>query len=94
MAESDIDDLIDIIEKEGNIDNIPNQMPMMPIRDVVIFTDMLLPLFVGRDKSIKAIEDAAKTNRYIFLSAQKDSELENPGEDDVFQIGTVGRIQK
>ncbi|MBF0240854.1 MAG: endopeptidase La [Desulfamplus sp.] len=94
MAESDIDDLIDIIEKEGNIDNIPNQMPMMPIRDVVIFTDMLLPLFVGRDKSIKAIEDAAKTNRYIFLSAQKDSEVENPGEDDVFQIGTVGRIQK
>ncbi|MBF0377975.1 MAG: endopeptidase La [Desulfamplus sp.] len=94
MAETDIDDLIDIIEKEGNIDNVPTNIPMMPIRDVVIFTDMLLPLFVGRDKSIKAIEEAAKTDRYIFLSAQKNSDLETPGQDDVFQIGTVGRVQK
>lgn len=94
MAETDIDDLIEIIEKEGNIDDIPTQLPMMPVRDVVIFTDMLLPLFVGRDKSIRAIEEAAKANRYIFLSAQKDSDLENPGPNDVFEIGTVGRVQK
>ncbi|MBF0413039.1 MAG: endopeptidase La [Desulfamplus sp.] len=94
MAETDIDDLIDIIEKEASIDDIPIHMPMMPVRDVVIFTDMLLPLFVGRDKSIKAIEEAAKSNRYIFLSAQKDSDLENPGQADVFEIGTVGKIQK
>ncbi|MBF0204909.1 MAG: endopeptidase La, partial [Desulfamplus sp.] len=94
MAETDIDDIIELIEKEGNIDDIPTQLPMMPVRDVVIFTDMLLPLFVGRDKSIKAIEEAAKTDRYIFLSAQKDSDLENPGPEDLFTVGTVGRIQK
>lgn len=94
MAETDIDDLIDIIEKEANVDDVPTHMPMMPVRDVVIFTDMLLPLFVGREKSIKAIEEAAKADRYIFLSAQKDSALENPGQADVFEIGTVGRVQK
>lgn len=94
MAETDIDDLIEIIEKEGDIENIPLHLPMMPVRDVVIFTDMLLPLFVGRDKSIKAIEEAEKTDRYIFLSAQKDSELENPSVEDVFPVGTVGRVQK
>ena len=44
MAEADIDDLIEIIEKESNIDNIPTTLPMMPVRDVVVFTDMLLPI--------------------------------------------------
>ncbi len=94
MAEADIDDLIEIIEKESNIEDIPTILPMMPVRDVVVFTDMLLPLFVGRDKSIKAVEECAEFDRYIFLSAQKDSEIEKPKADDVYDIGTVGRIQK
>ncbi|SLM32957.1 DNA-binding ATP-dependent protease La [Desulfamplus magnetovallimortis] len=94
MAETDMDDLIEIIENEGNIDDIPMSIPMMPVRDVVVFIDMLLPLFVGREKSIKAIEESAKSHRYIFLSVQKDSDLENPGPDDVFLVGTVARVQK
>ncbi|MEH0019086.1 MAG: endopeptidase La [Desulfobacter sp.] len=94
MAEADIDDLIEIIEKEGNIEDIPKTLPMMPVRDVVVFTDMLLPLFVGRDKSIKAIEECVDYDRYVFLSAQKDSEVEKPGVDDVYEIGTIGRVQK
>ncbi len=94
MAEADIDDLIEIIEKEGNIEEIPKTLPMMPVRDVVVFTDMLLPLFVGRDKSIKAIEECVEYDRYVFLSAQKDSEVEKPGIDDVYEIGTIGRVQK
>ena len=94
MAETDMDDLIEIIEKEGNIDEIPKVLPMMPVRDVVIFADMLLPLFVGRDKSIKAVEQASATDRYIFLSAQKNSDVENPKSDDMYEIGTIGRIQK
>lgn len=94
MAETDMDDLIEIIEKEGNVNDIPTTLPMMPVRDVVIFADMLLPLFVGRDKSIKAVEAASNTDRYIFLAAQKDSEVENPGADDMYEVGTVGRIQK
>lgn len=89
-----MDDLIEIIEKEGNLDDIPTTLPMMPVRDVVIFTDMLLPLFVGREKSIKAVEESLASDRYLFLSAQKDSEVENPKFDDVYEMGTVGRIQK
>jgi ATP-dependent Lon protease len=94
MAEADIDDLIEIIEKESNIEDIPTILPMMPVRDIVVFTDMLLPLFVGREKSIKAVEESVEYDRYIFLSAQKDSELEKPSANDVYSIGTVGRIQK
>ncbi|MEN8211001.1 MAG: endopeptidase La [Thermodesulfobacteriota bacterium] len=94
MAEADIDDLIEIIEKESNLENIPTTLPMMPVRDIVVFTDMLLPLFVGRKKSIKAVEESIEYDRYIFLTVQKDSEVEKPTDKDVYTIGTVGRIQK
>jgi ATP-dependent Lon protease len=94
MAETDMDDLIDVIEKEGDYENIPLTISMMPVRDVVVFTDMLLPLFVGREKSIKAIEESVNQDRYIFLSAQKDSTVENPKAADVYRVGTVGRVQK
>jgi ATP-dependent Lon protease len=94
MAEADMDDLIEVIEKEGNIEDIPRTLPMMPVRDIVVFTDMLLPLFVGRDKSIKAIEECMSHDRYIFLTAQKDADVENPGIEDLYEVGTVGRVQK
>ncbi len=94
MAEADIDDLIEIIEKETNIEDIPTTLPMMPVRDVVVFTDMLLPLFVGRDKSIRAVEESLENDRYIFLSAQKNSEVEKPGVEDIYTVGTIARIQK
>lgn len=94
MAEADIDDLIEIIEKESNLEDIPTDLPMMPVRDVVVFTDMLLPLFVGREKSIKAVEESVEYDRYIFLVAQIDSEIESPTIEDVYSVGTVGRIQK
>ncbi|MCF8044373.1 MAG: endopeptidase La [Desulfarculaceae bacterium] len=94
MAETDMDDLIEVIEKEDDLENLPQTLPMMPVRDVVVFPDMLLPLFVGRDKSIKAIEEASARGRYLFLSAQKDSALENPKADDIYRTGTVGKVQK
>ncbi|PIE62305.1 MAG: endopeptidase La [Desulfobacter postgatei] len=94
MAEADIDDLIEIIEKEGNVTEIPDVIPMMPVRDVVVFTDMLLPLFVGREKSIKAIEECVEFDRYVFLSVQKDSDVEKPGPSDVYDVGTIVRVQK
>ena len=94
MAEADIDDLIEIIEKESNLEDIPTTLPMMPVRDIVVFTDMLLPLFVGRKKSIRAVEETIEYDRYIFLTAQKDSEVEKPTHEDLYIVGTVGRIQK
>lgn len=94
MAEADIDDLIEIIEKESSLEDIPTTLPMMPVRDVVVFADMLLPLFVGREKSINAVEQSVEYDRYIFLTAQKNSELEKPAAKEVYNIGTVARVQK
>jgi len=58
MAEADRDDLISIIDEEDKTTEIPTTLPLLPVRDVVIFTDMLLPLFVGREKSVRAVEEA------------------------------------
>ena len=56
MAEADKDDLVSIIEDDDKNIELPGILPLMPVRDVVIFTDMLLPLFVGREKSVRAVE--------------------------------------
>jgi ATP-dependent Lon protease len=92
MAETDKDDLVTIIDEEDHQDIIPEALPLMPVRDVVIFTDMLLPLFVGRKKSIRAVEEALSEDGYLLLVTQKDPNFENPGKDDIYTIGTVGRI--
>jgi ATP-dependent Lon protease len=93
MAETDKDDLIRIIEESDNEDiEIPTVIPLMPVRDVVIFTDMLLPLFIGREKSVHAVEESFENDKFLFLAAQKDSNVENPGVDDIYEVGTVARI--
>ncbi len=71
---------------------IPTSLPILPVRDVVIFPYMILPLFVGRDMSIKAIERAAGENKLVLLISQKDINVENPAIDDLYQVGTVGTI--
>jgi len=73
---------------------IPDQLPLLPVRDIVVFPYMVLPLFVGREMSIKAIEAALAGNRMIFLATQKALDLENPSPDDIHSIGTVGIIMR
>jgi ATP-dependent Lon protease len=92
MAESDKDDLISIIEEDIGDTDIPTSLPLLPVRDVVIFTDMLLPLFVGREKSIRAVETAITKDRFLFVATQKDPAVENPKPDDIFAVGTISRI--
>ncbi len=92
MAESDKDDLISIIEEDIGDTEIPTSLPLLPVRDVVIFTDMLLPLFVGREKSIKAVETAVAKDRFLFVATQKDPAIENPKPEDIFAVGTISRI--
>jgi ATP-dependent Lon protease len=65
---------------------------MMPLRDVVIFNDMLLPLFVGREKSVKAVEEAVSKDRFLLVVTQKESGIENPKPEEIFEVGTVSRI--
>ena len=94
MAEADISDLIELLEKDGDINDIPTSLPMMPIRDVVVFINMLIPLFIGREKSVRAVEESFEYDRYIFLGTQKDSGVEKPSDEEIYSVGTIGRIQK
>ncbi len=73
---------------------VPDQLPLLPVRDIVVFPYMVLPLFVGREMSIKAIEAALAGNRMIFLATQKALDVENPTPDDIHTIGTVGIIMR
>lgn len=66
--------------------------PLLPLRDIVIFPHMVAPLFVGRAGSIRALELAMEENKLIFLATQQDPKTEEPGEDDLFEIGTVGQV--
>jgi ATP-dependent Lon protease len=84
MADTDVKEERDI--------EIPTTLPILPVRDVVIFPYMILPLFVGRDISIKAIERAVESNKLILLVSQKDVNVESPSKDDLYSVGTVGTI--
>jgi ATP-dependent Lon protease len=72
--------------------NIPSILPLVPVRDVVVFTNMILPLLVNREGSIKAVEKAVAKDRLILLSGQKDSLIEDPQPKDIYQTGTVAVI--
>jgi len=67
-------------------------MPLLPLRDIVVFPAMVVPLFVGRDKSINALENAMNTDKKIFLAAQKNAKTDNPREADIFRMGTLATI--
>ena len=69
-----------------------NSLPILPLRDIVVFPNMIVPLFVGRRKSIKALEKSEKENKDILLVAQKDANVDEPNEDDIYRIGTVANI--
>ncbi len=80
--------------KEGEIIDVPEVLPLMAIRDMVLFPSMIIPLFVGRTKSLKAISVAEAGEKLIVLTTQKNSRIENPQEKDLYKIGTIGLIIK
>ena len=75
-------------------DNEQHVYPMMPLRDIVIFPHMVAPLVVGREKSIKALEEAMAKRSEIFLSTQKDAVEDDPSEDSVHSVGTVATVMQ
>jgi ATP-dependent Lon protease len=77
-----------------NFTDIPDEMPLLPVRDVVIYSYMILPLMVGRERSIRAVDMALAENRLIFLATQKFSTEEDPGPDDIYSVGTVAMVVK
>ena len=73
---------------------IPTVMPLLAVRDIVVFNYMILPLFVGREKSVQAVDAALNGSRYIFISTQKDESVDDPTPDDLYRTGTVAMIMR
>ncbi|MDH4011741.1 MAG: endopeptidase La, partial [Desulfobacterales bacterium] len=67
-------------------------LPLLPLRDLVVFPHMVAPLFVGRTKSVNALADAMNKDKLVFLSTQKKANVDNPGEADINHIGTIGKV--
>ena len=81
----------DFMNQEGYIDQ-GTTMSLLPLRDVVVFPHMIVPLFVGRERSIAALESAMRSEKGIFLVAQKSAQKDEPAEEDIYRVGTVGMI--
>src|SRR5262245_2322830 len=82
------------VRKDDEPVKIPETLPVLPLRDIVIFPFMIVPLYVSRERSIKAVDRALAENRMILLVAQKRQDDEEPGPDDVYQVGTVALIMR
>ena len=73
---------------------IPSELPVLPLRDIVIYPFMIVPLFVSRDRSIRAVEQSLSENRMILLVSQKDVNKEEPKQEDLYEVGTVAIIMR
>jgi ATP-dependent Lon protease len=73
---------------------IPDELPLLPVRDVVVYPYMILPLFVGRDPSIRAVNEALAKDRLIFLAAQREITDENPAAESIYTVGTIAMIMR
>ena len=97
MAEKDSQGngaLEELVEDKDQKLNIPSKLPVLLLRDIVVFPYMIVPLFVGREKSKNAIDQALSTHRMILLLTQKDMEIEDPKREDVYDMGTVALIMR
>ncbi len=79
-------------EKDNSETEKTIAIPLLPLRDVVVFPHMIVPLFVGREKSISALESAMKYEKGIFMVAQKNAKKDDPAQEDIYNIGTIGII--
>ena len=66
--------------------------PVLPLRDIVVFPHMIVPLFVGREKSVRALEDVMKDDKQVLLATQKNAAQDDPQADDIYTVGTVGTV--
>ena len=73
---------------------LPEELPVLPLREFVVFPYMVLPLFVARERSIAAVEDALAGDRLILLVAQRDPEARDPEPDDLYRVGTVAMVMR
>lgn len=81
-----------LLNNNSLIDDIPEILPILPLRDIVIFPYMIFPVLVGREQSINAANAALENKKYIFLSSQTKSNIENPTINDIYREGTIAKI--
>jgi ATP-dependent Lon protease len=89
--------MVNVMDAEEKIEKeieIPDNLPVLPVRDIVVFPYMILPLFVGREMSIKAIEFSLSASKMVLLLTQKDLNIENPTPEDLFSVGTVALVMR
>jgi ATP-dependent Lon protease len=91
---SNIAESIEAVEGAEQQLQIPEQLPVLPLRDIVIYPFMIVPLFVSREKSIRAVDEALGENRMIFLVSQRDLDKEEPAGEDLYTTGTVAVIMR
>lgn len=73
-------------------ENLKNPVPLLALRELIVFPQQVVPLFVGREKSVRALEESQKHGQLIMLAAQKDAKTNNPGQNDIYAIGTLGEV--
>src|ERR687889_2871086 len=91
---SNIADSIEAVDVGEQQLQIPEYLPVLPLRDIVIYPFMIVPLFVSREKSIRAVDEALGENRMIFLVSQRDLDKEEPAGEDLYTTGTVAVIMR
>lgn len=87
-------DDLEIINEKPDSDQIPSEVPILPLRGLVVYPQTALPLTIGQPRSIKLIDDIAVSNRLVGLVTSQNPDLENPGPEDLFKIGTLGIIHR
>src|SRR5215210_1314008 len=93
IKDTELTEGIEVAETAQDL-QIPKDLPVLPLRDIVIYPFMIVPLFVSREKSIRAVDEALGENRMILLASQKDLDKEEPTGDDLYGIGTVAVIMR
>jgi ATP-dependent Lon protease len=86
----------ELIEEQVDVEELelPSELPVLPLKDTVVFPDSVLPLAIGQERSIKLVDAAVGGNRLLALVAAKDAEIEQPGWDDLYEVGTAAVVQK
>src|SRR5712692_4133563 len=93
INDAEISEGIDTTDSEPQL-QIPGELPVLPLRDIVIYPFMIVPLFVSREKSIRAVDEALGENRMILLASQKDLDKEEPNANDLYKVGTAAVIMR
>src|ERR1700730_4325498 len=93
VKEPEFSEAIDTTDSEQQL-QIPSELPVLPLRDIVIYPFVIVPLFVSREKSIRAVDEALGENRMILLASQRDLDKEEPTADDLYKVGTAAVIMR